>query len=453
MRNYSIACRRRIRLFVIVATIACVWLRTACAAELPVFAELNASQPAPFAGETFELSLTLYVADNALDRQVRVTDFPSGLTLAAWEERPGRMIERDGRGWTLRPYVCRARAATPGALRLAPRIDGQLIRVQRTWFYNQTVAQPASIPLRAPLALTVRALPPENRPDDFSGAVGRFSLTAVAGPPEVAVGDLITVRLTVTGDGALDLAAPPHLTDTAGFRVYPLRPDPSSDPLPQRRTYTQTLVPLTPAATLAPAYRWTIFDPAAASYRTLDAGPFPLVFHAERAPSQEVYQAASQGAPTGTAAAAVDSGGGAAASSSWYARAPFFAWPLAAVLCLLAAALAGMRAILPRSAALTPENIRTARDARERLALLTLLALTAAAGACFGWRTARIERQMQIVAVAGQATLFAPYEDAAAVGTLSAGERVRVLETHGEWRRVTTSVGGGWVPAAALRAQ
>ena len=147
----------------IAAAIAVVWLRTACAAQLPVYAELNATRPEPFAGEAFELSLTLYVADNALDRQVRVTDFPSGLTLTAWEERPGRMLERDGRVWTLRPYVCRARAATPGALRLAPRIDGQLVRVQRTWFYNQTVAQPVSIALRAPLALTVRPLPAERR--------------------------------------------------------------------------------------------------------------------------------------------------------------------------------------------------------------------------------------------------------------------------------------------------
>ena len=441
--------------FVFITAILLVWLRTACAADLPVFAELNASRPAPYAGEAFELTLTLYVADNALDRQVQIADFPVDLTHTPFEERAGRPVERDGQTWIIRPYVCRARAATPGELRLAPRLDGQLIRVQRTWFFNQTVAQPIRIPLRAPLALTVRPLPAERRPDDFSGAVGRFSLQAVAEPSEVAVGDLITVRLTVTGDGALDTAAPPRVADTAGFRVYPLRPDPASDPLPQRRTYTQTLVPLTPAATPAPAYRWSSFDPVTDTYRILTAGPFPIVFHAERTPSQEVYFAVASGAVAGAALSATGSAGTAAAAPTplWYARVPMAAWPLAAALCLLAGVLAGLRAILPVSASMLPEHVRSARNARERWALAALTALTALAIVILGWREARIEQSIQIVSVTRQAAVFAPYEDAATVGSLRAGERVRVLEIHGAWRRVLSPDGGGWVPAAALRPQ
>ncbi|MFZ4396549.1 MAG: SH3 domain-containing protein [Kiritimatiellia bacterium] len=422
-------------------------LQAACAADLPVFAELHASRTAPYAGEAFDLTLTLYVADNALDRQVQVAGLPETLTHTPFEERAGRAVERNGRTWTTRPYVCRARIATPGELIISPQLDGQLVRVQRTWFFNQTVMQPVRIPLPVPLALAVRALPAEHRPRDFSEAVGRFSLNVAAEPTEVAVGDLITVRLTVTGDGALDTAAPPCMADVTGFRVYPLRPDSVPVPFQQRRTYTQTLVPLTPAATLAPAYRWTSFDPVTDTYRVLTAGPFPIVFHAERAFSQEVYRVTGSGQ---IAAPSVPDNTGTTTNAPplrWYARVPLITWPIAALLCLLCAALAGLRAILP-------EQVRSACNSHERWTLAMLGALIALGVVCSAWHAARVEQRIRVVSATCQTAGFAPYEDAATVGTLRAGERVRVLETHGSWLRVMTpDGGGGWIPETALRSQ
>lgn len=72
--------------------------------------------------------------------------------------------------------------------------------------------------------VTIRVVPPPsvNQPSGFGGAVGRFSLDpVVASPTNVAVGDPITVRLTVRGRGNFAGLKLPEPAAGSGFQAYP----------------------------------------------------------------------------------------------------------------------------------------------------------------------------------------------------------------------------------------
>lgn len=72
-----------------------------------------------------------------------------------------------------------------------------------------------------PMTLTVKPLPREGKPENFSGAVGDFTLSASADPLRVGPGEPVTLSVTVAGRGNFDSMGDPLLTGDAGWRSYP----------------------------------------------------------------------------------------------------------------------------------------------------------------------------------------------------------------------------------------
>jgi len=69
----------------------------------------------------------------------------------------------------------------------------------------------------APVTITVKALPTENQPDNFSGIVGDCSISATAEPLEVNVGDPIILTITLRGPRFLDHLKLPPLETLPGL--------------------------------------------------------------------------------------------------------------------------------------------------------------------------------------------------------------------------------------------
>lgn len=126
-----------------------------------------------------------------------------------------------------------------------------------------------------PLTLNVLPLPSEGRPSDFNGAVGHFTLDVTAAPTDVAVGDPVTVRSTIRGDGSLDGIAAPAIVASQALRVYPAQTSQSPD-TPAARIFEQVVIPLRDGPLTVPAPRWSYFDPQARAYRTLTPAPITL---------------------------------------------------------------------------------------------------------------------------------------------------------------------------------
>ena len=121
-------------------------------------------------------------------------------------------------------------------------------------------------------SLTVLPLPEENKPADFTGAVGQFSLDASVGPVEVNVGDPVTVKMQVGGEGNLKMVQPPAFTTADNFKVY----DPQIKEENGVKKLEQVLIPESEQITEIPAVRFSCFDPVLRQYQTLTKGPFPV---------------------------------------------------------------------------------------------------------------------------------------------------------------------------------
>ncbi len=123
------------------------------------------------------------------------------------------------------------------------------------------------------LALDVRDLPVEGRPDGFGGAIGRFTATCSTDATAIDVGRAFRVTWTVRGPG--NLARVPGLRVPAldGFHVYGSLESATDD--------TRTAI-VEVAATRAdvvafPALAFAYFDPTPpAGYRVASTAPLPL---------------------------------------------------------------------------------------------------------------------------------------------------------------------------------
>lgn len=120
--------------------------------------------------------------------------------------------------------------------------------------------------------VVVLSLPEEGKPKDFKGAVGNFNLEVEASPQEVAVGDPITLKMSVTGKGNFDTVTSPSLESEKDFKVY----DPQVNQQSGKKTFEQVLMPEAESVKNVPAVTFSFFDPELEKYRTLSQNSIPV---------------------------------------------------------------------------------------------------------------------------------------------------------------------------------
>jgi len=138
-------------------------------------------------------------------------------------------------------------------------------------FFNKYQTYPFVVTVPE-IPITVLALPEENKPSDFKGAVGNFQLEAGISPREVKTGDPVTLTMTVSGEGNFDTVAAPVLQSGKGFKVY----EPEVNQKSNTKIFKQVLIPQSEAVTNIPEISFSFFDPKAGVYRTISRGPFAI---------------------------------------------------------------------------------------------------------------------------------------------------------------------------------
>jgi hypothetical protein len=132
-----------------------------------------------------------------------------------------------------------------------------------------------------PLTLQVLPLPPANAATGFTGAVGNYSISEIASPTNVAVGDPVTVKIMVMGRGALDSITLPTPTNwQSDFKIYPPTSDfQAGDELGTSgtNTFSLTAVPINTDVKELPPFQFSYFDPQQKTYRTITQPAIPLV--------------------------------------------------------------------------------------------------------------------------------------------------------------------------------
>lgn len=138
-----------------------------------------------------------------------------------------------------------------------------------------------TITLRSPpVAITVKALPAAKQPANYSGAVGQFALNVLAPPPPVHAGELVKIRLVITGSGNFSLLTPPVVqwpkgVDTADPSVKELV-NRYAYPLSGAKTFEYSFAAPDTGQVTIPAVELSYYDPSLNAYKISASSPVAL---------------------------------------------------------------------------------------------------------------------------------------------------------------------------------
>jgi len=142
-------------------------------------------------------------------------------------------------------------------------------------FFDSFDTRPVTIESNA-LDIQVQALPTEGRPDGFSGGVGEYEFEVQVSPRQVKVGDPITVRMMLRGQGDLDRIKLPaydaKILMSKQFKTYEADLTLGED----EKFLEQVIVPKDASVKEVPAIEFSYFDTNQKSYRTIVRGPFDV---------------------------------------------------------------------------------------------------------------------------------------------------------------------------------
>lgn len=197
------------------------------------FGDLIIPKKSVYVGEVVPVELRFYFDASY---PVRLPDRPTfsgdGFTVLRFSKPIEKQQEVGGRAYNLVIFQTALTAAKAGSLEISPAtMESQIQLPGRSgmddffggFFGNMLSAgdvRQTTVSTQS-AKLEVKPLPKDGQPENFSGAIGQFSLQAAAAPKQAAAGDPISLNVTVSGRGNFDAMGAPVLLDAEGWRTYP----------------------------------------------------------------------------------------------------------------------------------------------------------------------------------------------------------------------------------------
>lgn len=250
--------------------------------DIERFARLrfNISKSEVRVGEPFLVEVRLlYIVLNGGEQPQIAGD---GFNIGKLVQNESHTIE-EGRSWRLLRFQTYATPLRPGELTLGPVSMKVTIpsRLERNFFGETVVASWRSVVLTAPeYKIKVLPLPSINVPEGFNGAIGVYNMTVSVAPTNVAVGDPITVKVTISGRGPIESITLPEQPAWSEFKVYP--PTSSVEIRDQfglegAKTFEQVVVAKSTETHELPPFVFAYFDTDKQEYRVLTGPRVPLI--------------------------------------------------------------------------------------------------------------------------------------------------------------------------------
>ena len=265
-----------------------------------------------YAGECAVGRLELYLRDDVQNfGGFQMTSSPAdGLNTGKLMELPNqrRRVQVGNRSYTVIPLAFPVTAVKTGTLTAGPFTASVVVVLPSQErggdpFFRQFLNQGEQKRITlASETVTIESLPlPEaNKPANFTGAVGQFDLAASVGPTAVTVGDPITVRVQISGHGALDALTLPSLDTWQNFKTYPPTTKLETTDrfgLQGTKTFEEIVSPLSTDVHEVPPLMFSYFDPEDGRYHTLTNAAVPLTVKAAGATPMPAVAAARNPAP------------------------------------------------------------------------------------------------------------------------------------------------------------
>jgi len=270
-------------------------------ADKPYFAELVIPKESAYVGEQIPIELRFY-----FNERIRYEPYPQGqypiiqgedFVTKKYSAPTEKQLELDGRIYRVAIYKTALTGVKPGKLELQFATQSFLISTpfgprgpQGFADPFETFGQQAVDVKTNGGSIQIKPLPAADRPADFSGAVGEFTLTATAQPDKVKTGDPVNMKVEIKGLGNFDRMGQPTLTSADGWHIY--QPTETTETMDEvglnaTKTFSFPLVADRPVTSL-PIARFTFFDPDSEKYVVLKSSPISIEVQGDLIPKAPI---------------------------------------------------------------------------------------------------------------------------------------------------------------------
>lgn len=132
-----------------------------------------------------------------------------------------------------------------------------------------------------PITINVLPLPTHERPEDFSGGVGEFSITSLLDRISSEGAEPINLTVRITGAGNIKLVEKPLIPDIPGVRILDPEVSESVNFVGNRiqgyKEFNYPLIPQTDGEHVVPPIVMTFFDPRERKYETVSTSALKFV--------------------------------------------------------------------------------------------------------------------------------------------------------------------------------
>jgi hypothetical protein len=147
-------------------------------------------------------------------------------------------------------------------------------------FFNNSMASVEKSLKSNPLVINVRPLPANDKPADFSGAVGSFSFKAELDKTRLSTNEPINLKCTVTGEGNIQLIDKMNVTFPPDFDSY----DPkitsdiktTANGVSGSQTFEYLIIPRKPGKFAIKPITFSYYDLAKKKYVSLSSQPYSI---------------------------------------------------------------------------------------------------------------------------------------------------------------------------------
>jgi len=253
-------------------------------ADDEVFVTLESSESEALVRQPMQLTLTFYSQHRIGDIEI-VRFSEDGLDIGEWREVHTSPRVINGKRYTLRRFINQLTPTQRGTHTLNPLFRVQVVRAGNVrndpfgMMFSRRDLETLRLRPKKPLELTFTAPPEEGRPENYSGHIGSYRLSASVSPTSVRAGDPVTLRVELNGSGGMKDTLPPSLEDHPDFKIYDPQiqeEDLRDNGLSGRKVLEQVVIPRHGGVTEVPAVEFSYYDPELGEYQVLRQGPFPI---------------------------------------------------------------------------------------------------------------------------------------------------------------------------------
>ncbi|MEO6290383.1 MAG: BatD family protein [Ginsengibacter sp.] len=157
---------------------------------------------------------------------------------------------------------------------------------------NSVIEQDVTLKSK-PVQITVKSLPEDNKPSDFKGAIGNFSINASLEKKNISTDDAGNLKITLRGEGNIHLINAPKINWPGGVDGYEAKVadeiDKFSVPMKGDKTFTYPFTVSKEGTYNIPSVSFSFFNPSSGSYKSLQTQPLTIIVTHGKGNSQDTY--------------------------------------------------------------------------------------------------------------------------------------------------------------------